>query len=49
MAKDANGDEVEVMVSEAKVGDKLTCTQTGNLMLCQKDPMQPQKDAMHKK
>lgn len=49
MAKDANGDEVEVMVSEAKVRDKLTCTQKGNLMMCQKDPMKPQQDAMYKK
>ena len=49
MAKDANGDEVEVMVSGGKAGDKLTCTQTGDRMMCQKDPVKPQKDTMQKK
>ena len=48
MAKDANGDEVEVMVSEVKAGDKLICTQTRDRMICQKDPMKPQKDTMKK-
>ena len=46
MAKDANGDEVEVMVSEVKAGDKLTCTQTRDRMMCQKDPGKPQKETM---
>ena len=49
MAKDANGDEVEVMVSGVKAGDKLTCTQTRDRMMCQKDPGKPQKDTMKTK
>jgi len=49
MAKNAKGDEVEVLVFKVKVGDPLTCTPQGDLMLCQKAPMKPQNDAMKKK
>ena len=48
MAKNAKGDEVEVLVFKVKVGDTLTCTPQGDLMLCQQDPMKPQNDAMQK-
>ena len=48
MAKNAKGDEVEVLVFKVKVGDPLTCTPQGDLMLCQKAPMKPQNDAMKK-
>lgn len=44
MAKDANGDEVEVRVSGVKAGDKLICTQTRDRMMCQKDPAKQQKE-----
>jgi hypothetical protein len=49
MVKDANGDEVEVMVSGVKAGDKLICTQTRDRMMCQKDPGKPHKETLKPK
>jgi hypothetical protein len=46
MAKDAHGDEVEVLVSEVKAGGKLTCTEQRDFMRCQKAPRKPQQEAM---
>lgn len=46
MAKDANGDEVEVMGPGGKAGDKLTCTHTRDRMMCQNAPGKPQKETM---
>jgi hypothetical protein len=46
LAKDAQKNQVEVLVPAVKAGDKLICTESNGVMRCQKDTRKPQEDAM---
>jgi hypothetical protein len=48
LAKDTNGNEVEVQVSAVKAGEKLICTEKRDHIHCQKDLRKLQHDAMQK-